>query len=470
MTRIFVSIVESTLGAALESIRRLDDDRIGIEVRVDAFDPSASCSFDPAEIRATSSLPMIYTRRSGSERPGPSVKEIEIALDAGFDLVDVELDGSVATGELPPSSRDRLLLSLHDYDGVPPIERQLGKMESTGIPNIKIAVTPRSFAEDLSVLRHLARYRGGSNLTLFGMGSRGLYSRTLAPFLGSKLSFVALDEMRSAAPGQLSLSRGLEVWQELPEMEVAALFAVVGRPVAHSRSPRIHNARFRENRVSAAYGMIEPESIGQVLSAMEESEPLAPTGLSVTAPFKEDLYDEAVRRSWTVTERARRVGTANTVANVGDRFVVDNTDVLGFRRALEARTYSRIAILGAGGTARAAIAAIDAVDELVVFNRTLERAEKLARPMKGEGRSLKNPDLQGFDVVIDTLPSSAGFDSYPSVMKRGGLLIRAAYEEDSGTELRAEERGIEVFGAIDLLEAQAEEQSRLFLKAAGGTE
>lgn len=469
MTRIFASIVETTPEKAIEAIRAVTAESVGIEVRVDAFDPGAAHDFDATRLRSASSRPMIYTRRSVDDRPGPSVAELERAIEAGFDLADVELDGDVAIRDLP-ADRRRFVLSLHDYEGVPDLDREIDRMEASGIPNLKIAVTPRSFEEDRTLLERLTRYGGDRELTLFGMGPNGLYSRTLAPFLGSRLSFVAVDERRSAAPGQLTLERALQSWIPLPKERPDSLFAVVGSPARHSQSPRIHNARFRETGVSAAYGIIETDSIVPVLDAMERNDPCAPRGLSVTAPFKVDLFREASRRGWEMTDRAERADTANTVARVAGRFVVDCTDVLGFGDALDRRRdRSHIAILGAGGTARAAIAALDRRAELTIFNRTLSRAKTLAAPLGARARMLDSLGSETFDVMIDTLPAAAGYTGYLSNIEPNGLLIRASYGGNDDLESQARKQEIEVFGALDLLEAQAREQSRLFIEAAGGT-
>ncbi|MBW3671085.1 MAG: type I 3-dehydroquinate dehydratase, partial [Acidobacteria bacterium] len=440
----------------------------GVEVRVDAFDPAGRRSFNPIDLRSSSTRPMVYTRRSGEGRGSLTAEELRSALDAGFDLVDVEV-GAISHGSLTPHL-DRILLSLHDYRSVPPLDQTIREMTASGARFLKVAVTPASFEEDRVILECVARRAGAGNLTLFGMGRHGLYSRTLAPFLGSQFSFVAIDEDRAAAPGQLPIDRAAALWDRLPSAVPEYLFAVVGNPAIHSQSPRIHNARFREAGFHAAYGIIEADSLVEVLEAMERRLPCAPSGLSVTAPFKKDLLHEGMRRGWTTSERANRVGSANTLVSRGESFVVDNTDVLGFARALEKCPRGlRVAIIGAGGTGRAAaFAAFDRGLDITIFNRTTARAEELARIVRGSARSVEEPGEGSFDVVIDTVPADALGTLALRLLSENGYLIRVAYDGSNTVEESARFRGIEIFGALDLLDAQAEEQSKYFIQVAGG--
>lgn len=452
----------------MEVIRTINHESAGVEVRVDAFDASGRRAFAPAALRSSSTRPMIYTRRSGEAGASLTVEELRAALDAGFELVDVEA-GKISPEALVPHL-DRIILSHHDYESVPPLDQMIDELTGSGARLIKIAVTPASFEEDRAVLECLRRRAGAGNLTLFGMGRNGLYSRTLAPFLGSQLSFAAVDESRAAAPGQLPIDRASAIWDAVPSTAPEHLFAVAGNPAMHSQSPRIHNARFREAGIPAAYGIIETDSLDDVLEAMERRLPCAPAGLSVTAPFKTDLLAEGIRRGWTISERAMRIGSGNALVDQGRSFFVDNTDVLGFTRALDrCPGGSRVAVIGAGGTGRAAaFAASDRGFEVTIFNRTVARAEDLAQLVRGSARSPENPEDICFDVVIDTVPAEAAGSLPLRLIRESGYLIRAAYDGSTAIEDAARARGIDVFGALDLLEAQAEEQSRLFLEIAGG--
>jgi 3-dehydroquinate dehydratase type I len=468
MAEIYVSIFEQTLDSALTSIRELGDEGVGVELRVDAFDPAARRAFDPARVRRSSTRPMIYTRRSGKGLPTAAIDELESAVDAGFDLIDLEAQ---ATGgsELPDRLRERAIVSLHDFEGVPDLDPLLDRLKQYSAAHVKVAVTPRSFEESLLVLSVLKRRRDDLPLTLFGMGSEGLYSRTIAPYFGSRLSLVSLDGARSAAPGQLSLGQTKENFPPRGASDPAHLFAVCGRPAAHSLSPGIHNRRFAEAGASAAYGMIETGSLTPVLDAMEARKPFAPEGLSVTSPFKSQLVEEGEKRGWVLSDRARRTGVANTLVRTAAGWFVDNTDLIGFGSAIDLfGRPGRVAVVGAGATARSAvIAAVDCGADVTIYNRTVERGTELARSTGARAEPLER--LGSFDgaAVICTLPGDTSRDLGSAPLRPGGVLINASYDRGTGLESAAAGAGMRVFGALDLLRAQAEEQSRLFLAAMG---
>ena len=160
----------------------------------------------------------------------------------------------------------------------------------------------------------------------------------------------------------------------------ALVAGVIGWPVGHSRSPRLHGFWLEAYGIDGAYVpmAVRPERLEAALRGLAA---LGLRGCNVTLPHKEAtlaLADEA-------DEVARRIGAANTVIVDEDgRLTVTNTDAFGFVENLEARApdwpSARPAVLlGAGGASRAVIVALlDAgVPEIRVANRTAERAQKL---------------------------------------------------------------------------------------------
>jgi shikimate dehydrogenase len=158
------------------------------------------------------------------------------------------------------------------------------------------------------------------------------------------------------------------------------LAAVLGRPVGHSRSPALFGHWLRAHGLRGHYVPIEvePDRLGEVLRALPM---LGFRGANVTAPLKE----AALALAQDVTPRARAVGAANTLT-FGERLHADNTDGHGFLANLRAgapgwdSAAGPALVLGAGGAARAVLAALlDAgVPEIRLSNRTRARAEALA--------------------------------------------------------------------------------------------
>lgn len=171
----------------------------------------------------------------------------------------------------------------------------------------------------------------------------------------------------------------------------ARLAGVMGWPVAHSRSPRIHGYWLEEKGIDGAYLplAVRPEALGAALAALPA---LGFRGCNLTAPHKE----AAVLHMATLSEAARRIGAVNTVTvGEGGALHGDNTDGYGFIGHLRQEApgwepAAPVAMLGAGGAARAvadALVAAGAV-EIRIVNRSPERAAALAAAAGGAVRSL----------------------------------------------------------------------------------
>lgn len=458
MTTFVLTVMEPSMERALAAVAAAPDSIDAIEIRIDALEePPALEAF-----RKATTKKLILTRRS-SERVQPlSAAEIQAAVDSGFDWIDVELaDG------MPDLSRfsQSLILSHHDFKGTPDTTALLRRMKTFPAARRKIAVSPRTFAENERVLTTLS-VSSDPHLTMIGMGSRGLYSRMLGPFLGSELVFLAGDEATVAAPGQLTVSQAQAIYGRKP-MTPAALFAVVGNPVGHSRSPEIHNPRFRQEGIAAAYAMIEVETFDEVTNAMTGSTPFAPAGISVTAPFKEDAYRFARSVNARFSERAVRCRAINTLVRVEGGFIADNTDVNGFAAGLKRNTGASAmtaALIGAGGAARAALVALqDAGIHATIFNRTLQKASSLATEFGAEAKQLG--ELEGFraDIVINALPANVSIE-----IPHAALYIDVAYGLEAEERIGpVREAGTMVFDGMDFLRAQAVPQFELFARTSG---
>ncbi len=171
----------------------------------------------------------------------------------------------------------------------------------------------------------------------------------------------------------------------------ARLAGVMGWPVAHSRSPRIHGYWLEEKGIDGAYLplAVRPEALGAALAALPA---LGFRGCNLTAPHKE----AAVLHMATLSEAARRIGAVNTVTvGEGDALHGDNTDGYGFIGHLRQEApgwepAAPVAMLGAGGAARAVADALVAAGaaEIRIVNRSPERAAALAAAAGGAVRSL----------------------------------------------------------------------------------
>jgi len=190
-------------------------------------------------------------------------------------------------------------------------------------------------------------------------------------------------------------------------------YAVMGNPVAHSKSPRIHTLFARQTGQDIEYTTIQVEP-GGLASAVGEFHASGGRGLNITVPFKADAWALATIRS----DRAELAGAVNTlVLDAAGRHFGDNTDGVGLVRDLTLNhgcvlTGKRVLLVGAGGAAQGVIEPLlgERPALLVVANRTPAKAVELARRFCGLGRiegcGLDGPDGQSFDIVINATAAS----------------------------------------------------------------
>jgi shikimate dehydrogenase len=195
-----------------------------------------------------------------------------------------------------------------------------------------------------------------------------------------------------------------------------ARYAVFGHPVDHSLSPDIHAAFARQHAIALDYTAIDatPEAFADVLARFAAG---GGRGANVTLPHKEAAFALCS----ALTPRARRAGAVNTLVLTDDgSWYGDNTDGAGLVRDLTARHHldlrgRRVLMLGAGGAARGvAPALLDAgIAQMVVVNRTPERAEALADAMGEPARAVVRRwqdlgDLGEFGLIVNATSAARG--------------------------------------------------------------
>lgn len=190
--------------------------------------------------------------------------------------------------------------------------------------------------------------------------------------------------------------------------------AVVGAPVSHSLSPAIHTAWIRAAGLDAVYLALETPDFAAFERHLAEGRAGRLLGLNVTAPWKVD----ALARADEASDTALACGAANLLVFDQGRIVADSTDGRGLLAALSEQAPglrlagSSVVVLGAGGAARAAVAALaGAGAQVAVLNRTRSKAEALAEAL---GAEVAGPDaLAGAALVVNALsaPPDIDFDA-----------------------------------------------------------
>lgn len=187
-------------------------------------------------------------------------------------------------------------------------------------------------------------------------------------------------------------------------------FAIIGHPVTHSLSPRIHAAFAAQTGIGLTYELVEADDFAAALSAFSGD------GANVTLPYKFD----AAGICTSLGDRAQRAGVVNTLTRDGDGWHGDNTDGVGLVRDFTGRhrldmRERRTLLLGAGGGARGiAPALLDAgIADLFIVNRTPGRtdalADNLAEPSRVHPRYFDDIDSLGeFDLILNATSATRG--------------------------------------------------------------
>ncbi|MFE1666918.1 shikimate dehydrogenase [Corynebacterium bovis] len=254
--------------------------------------------------------------------------------------------------------------------------------------------------------------------------------------------------------------------------------AVLGRPVDHSRSPELHQAGYRAlGLVDATYERVEAGEAQEIRRLLTDA-PASVRGFSVTMPGKAAAHDLADE----ITDRAALIGSANALVPLdgpdGRRWLADNTDVDGLVACLdhvapgEALRGRTAVIVGNGGTARPAVAAVAAAGaRAVTVAARSERALNLQTLVESYGMDfdwvrLDDPAVDahcaGAAVVVSTVPE-AGAAPHADAFVRAGAVVDVIYDPYPTTlQATALRRGVPVADGLRMLAGQAEEQFRLF--------
>lgn len=425
-----------------------------VELRVDTVrDPSAAGAL------AGRRLPAIVTCRptwEGGHFAGAEEERRRLLREAqqlGAEYVDVEWK---AGGEDLIGARggQGVIVSLHDYDGVPAdLESRAAAMRATGAEVVKIAVMAHRLCDALP-LRALTRAPGAPTVVI-AMGDAGIATRILATRFGSCWTYAG----DAAAPGQMPAAALLDTFSFRALTARTALYGVVGRPVAHSLSPDMHNAAFKRARLDAVY---LPLAAADFADFQLFAEAVGIDGASVTAPFKADAF-AAVAEPDPVSRRVRSV---NTIRREPKRWTGCNTDVAGFLAPLQGRAPiagRRTTIMGAGGAARAAAEALHAAGARVsIAARVASRAQEAAR-LTGADVAEWPPAAGSWDILVNATPVGTAPHETSSPLADGlftGELVYDLVYNPPVTQLLRDARaaGCRTIGGLDMLVAQAELQ------------
>jgi 3-dehydroquinate dehydratase/shikimate dehydrogenase len=400
-----VATLTSPLSDDGAELRSLPEGTDWVEVRADLVG-----DLDADWLRDRYDGGLIYTLRSkaegGQAEGGRAARQRRLTTAAeSYDLVDLEAERDCVDGILNAISPEQRLISWHGPSThLTGLKERFLDLASTPARFYKMIPFASQSGDGIRVLALLDSVRR-NDFVCFAAGEIGSWTRILAPRLGCPLVYGAFGEV-PGAPGQwtvekLSRDYGLP-W--LPEIE--RVCGIVGRPVAHSLSPLLHNGAYRALGVPAIYLAMHVEAFGDFWLEVVESGSMEILGLplrgfSVTSPHKE----VALAVSGASSPRAQHIEAANTLVWHEEVWEAESTDPDGVVLALvhagvELRG-RKAAVVGCGGAGKAAAYGLQlAGSKVTLVNRSKERGRKASMELALPFRSLEDFDPGAFDVVV----------------------------------------------------------------------
>jgi 3-dehydroquinate dehydratase/shikimate dehydrogenase len=372
-----------------------------VEIRLDFLnDPFSSINASWSNLP----VPLIAVCRReerGGRFKGTTQEELDIlkaAVRNGAAAVDIDYrDTQIFSGA-------QVIASYHNFDETPAdIDRHLALACDSPARIAKVATNVRSWTDNGRLLK-LMEHDWPRPVIISGMGELGQITRLIGPSRGSFLAYATTRQPSSlvAAPGQLSVSDMLEVYGFRRISRDTRLIGIVGSPLGHSLSPLLHNRAFKKTGLNFAYLKLPAPDLWDFFG---NATAIGIHGISITMPYK----ITAMKFAATVSAGAREVGAINTIVNVDGEWVGHNTDIDGVRAALASANFSaagkRIVILGTGGAARAAVAALSGAKKIVILSRSPRANEGVpAWPGHLEFDLLQNLGKHECDLLINATP------------------------------------------------------------------
>ena len=465
--RICVPVCERNLDALQNACTRAIEWADIVELRLDCLDAEPA---DLARVLDRLPRPVILTLRP-SEQGGHrnltrEAREAFWKMQATpGEAVWWDVEGDLAHDLSPalPPALSHTIVSHHDFSGVPAdLDQIYDRLAQTPARVLKIAVQANEIVDCIPVFRLIERARRENReIIAIAMGNAGIATRILGPSRGSFLTYGSLDDDSATAPGQVNAPKLRSLYNIDAIDDETMICGLVGLPVMHSVSPHIHNAAFTAEGVNGVYLPFEVGKVSEFFRRMVHPRTMELhwnlRGLSITAPHKQAVMECL---DWIEPE-AQQMGAVNTVVVEKDRLLGYNTDAAGFieplMKHIGALENRRVAIIGAGGAARAAIWALQAENASVtVFARDINKAKLLDVPCV----SLSAASFAGYDIVVNATPESP---ATAEQLRGAGWVYDLVYNPIE-TQLIKEARkaGCETLGGLEMLVAQAKIQFELW--------
>jgi pentafunctional AROM polypeptide len=426
----FVSLTMPDISAAAHLLPAIAVGSDAVEVRVDLLvDPASTngipglefVSLQIAHLRSIVSLPLIFTLRTvgqGGRFPDDAQKEAlqlyQAAVRMGMEYIDLEIAFSDELLQTVTEAKgfSKIIASHHDPKGLLSwkngswIQFYNRALQYGDI--IKLVGSASRIEDNFDLAKFKARMAiaHATPMIAINMGTLGKLSRVLNSFM-TPVSHPAMAV--KAAPGQLSATEIRQALSLLGEIQPKQ-FYLFGTPISASRSPALHNTLFRQTGLPHNYSRFETDVATEVKSIIRSPDF---GGASVTIPLKLDiipLLDD-------ITDAAKFIGAVNTIIPTSSgpdsptRLVGENTDWLGMTHSLICARYTTVSsgppgsglVIGAGGTARAAIYALQSLSHspIYIVSRTPSKLEAMISTFPKEFNIIPLTSIAAAEAIED---------------------------------------------------------------------
>ncbi|XP_057776470.1 bifunctional 3-dehydroquinate dehydratase/shikimate dehydrogenase, chloroplastic isoform X2 [Salvia miltiorrhiza] len=433
-------------------------------------------------------LPTLFTYRpiwEGGEYNGDEISRfdaLQLAMELGADHIDIELKAAHEfmnhiRGNKP--EKCKLIVSSHNYEYTPSAE-ELGnlvaRIQAAGADIVKFATT----ANDITDVARVLQITVHSQVPIIAMvmGERGIMSRLLCPKFGAYLTFGTLEEGKVSAPGQPTIDELISLYNFRSINTDTKVFGIIGKPVSHSKSPKLYNRAFKEAGVNGVFVHLLVDDVKKFFETYSSPDFF---GFSCTIPHKE----VALACCDEVDPVAKSIGAVNClIRRPNGKLFGCNTDYIGAISSIEiglqdgaSQIGSPLAgklfvVIGAGGAGKAlAYGAKEKGARVVIANRSYDRARDLAELVGGQALTLA--ELNSFHPETGMiLANTTSIGMQPNVeetpiskeaLRYYELVFDAIYTPKITRLLReAQEAGSKIVTGVEMFIGQAYEQYERF--------
>lgn len=487
--KICVSVCAGTSGEFIKNIDLAAEYADIIELRFDCLDKEELANVLSFILKQKIKKPLLATFRpseEGGKHPLSLRDRIKfweaffLKHDQSNFYADIELSLQI---KLHLKSKN-LIISSHDFSNAPPAAplatyEALAHLTDQGI--LKIAVQTDEITDSIAVWKLLEKARkDGKQIIPIAMGEGGKWTRILGPAHGAFMTYASLDSGKETASGQLTAKELIETYRVKEINKNTEIYGIIGNPVSQSVSPVMHNTVFRLHNIDAVFIPFEIKNLDGFIEKFVKKETreieLNFKGFSVTIPHKQAI----IKHLDEIDETAKAIGAVNTVKIENGRLTGYNTDAPGFIEPLKTAygdlRKAKVAVLGAGGSARAVCFALkNEMAEITIFARNMQKAESLASEFNIVLKELpddagrRTTDFNDFDILVNTTPlgMKGKLENMTPVLaeqiKNLKLVCDLVYNPFQTLLMKeADKVNVPKIGGLAMLVAQAMEQQKIW--------